>query len=76
MSSNSKLGAWHMMAQTYKYQVPPIIILMTKSREKLAKYDLSSVNAIFTGAAPLGRETAEDLLSIFPSWAIRQAYGE
>ena len=49
---------------------------MTKNRDKLAKYDLSSVWSIFTGAAPLGKETAEDLQQIFPSWAIRQGYGE
>ncbi|KAF2107780.1 phenylacetyl-CoA ligase-like protein [Lophiotrema nucula] len=65
--------------QTYKinslFLVPPIIILMTKNKETLAKYDLSSVWSIFTGAAPLGKETAEDLQAIFPSWAIRQGYG-
>jgi ribosome assembly protein SQT1 len=49
---------------------------MTKNKEKLAKYDLSSVWSIFTGAAPLGKETAEDLQKIFPSWAIRQGYGK
>jgi ribosome assembly protein SQT1 len=57
------------------YQVPPIIILMTKNQDTLAKYDLSSVFSIFTGAAPLGKETAEDLQRIFPTWAIRQGYG-
>ncbi|KAF2728759.1 phenylacetyl-CoA ligase-like protein [Polyplosphaeria fusca] len=57
------------------YLVPPIIILMTKNKDTLAKYDLSSVWSIFTGAAPLGQETAEDLQNIFPSWKIRQGYG-
>lgn len=56
-------------------QVPPIIIMMTKSKELLAKYDLSSVNAILTGAAPLGEETAEELHRMYPKWAVRQAYG-
>jgi acyl-coenzyme A synthetase/AMP-(fatty) acid ligase len=55
--------------------VPPIIILMTKNAKLLAKYDLSSVWSIFTGAAPLGQETAEDLQKIFPDWKIRQGYG-
>jgi len=40
---------------------------MTKSNEVLKKYDLSSVHSIFTGAAPLGEETAADLQSLFPS---------
>lgn len=57
------------------FLVPPIIILFTKNEKVLAKYDLSSVRGIFTGAAPLGQETAEDLQKIFPSWKIRQGYG-
>lgn len=65
--------------QTYKintlFLVPPIIILMTKNKALLDKYDLSSVWSLFTGAAPLGKETAEDLQAIFPSWKIRQGYG-
>lgn len=65
--------------QDYKinmlYLVPPMIIHMTKSKEILKQYDLSSVTACFTGAAPLGKETAEDLLSMFPKWAVRQGYG-
>ncbi|KAF2846727.1 phenylacetyl-CoA ligase-like protein [Plenodomus tracheiphilus IPT5] len=65
--------------QDYKinglFLVPPIIILMTKNKAMLEKYDLSSVSSLFTGAAPLGKETAEDLQKIFPSWKIRQGYG-
>jgi len=65
--------------QTYKiqglYLVPPIIIQMAKNQAACSKYDLSSVNGIFTGAAPLGAETAEDLHKIYPSWKIRQGYG-
>lgn len=57
------------------FLVPPIIILMTKNPQMLAKYDLSSVWSVFTGAAPLGEETATDLQKIFPSWKIRQGYG-
>jgi acyl-CoA synthetase (AMP-forming)/AMP-acid ligase II len=56
-------------------QVPPIIILMAKSNQTCSKYDLSSVHAIFTGAAPLGAETAEELQKLYPSWKIRQGYG-
>jgi acyl-CoA synthetase (AMP-forming)/AMP-acid ligase II len=65
--------------QKYKinalYLVPPIIILMTKNKPVLDKFDLSSVTIIFTGAAPLGKETADDLQAIFPKWLIRQGYG-
>ncbi|GAM34962.1 hypothetical protein TCE0_015r02893 [Talaromyces pinophilus] len=55
--------------------VPPIIITMLRSKELMKKYDLSSVTSIFSGAAPLGAETAKELQGIFPDWAIRQGYG-
>lgn len=58
------------------YLVPPIIILMTKNKALLDKYDLSHVKIIFTGAAPLGQETADDLQRQHPNWLIRQGYGE
>ncbi|KAG4413272.1 hypothetical protein IFR04_013591 [Cadophora malorum] len=65
--------------QTHKittlYLVPPIIIQIAKNQQVVSKYDLSSVQAIFTGAAPLGAETAEELQKIYPSWKIRQGYG-
>jgi ribosome assembly protein SQT1 len=57
------------------YLVPPIIIQMAKNNPVCSKYDLSSVKSIFTGAAPLGAETAEDLQKLYPSWTIRQGYG-
>jgi acyl-CoA synthetase (AMP-forming)/AMP-acid ligase II len=57
------------------YIVPPIIIAMVKNKQLLEKYDLSSVKMIFTGAAPLGKETAEALQKQYPSWAVRQGYG-
>lgn len=57
------------------YIVPPIIINMVKNKELLSKYDLSSVRTIFTGAAPLGKETAEALAAQYPTWLVRQGYG-
>jgi ribosome assembly protein SQT1 len=57
------------------YIVPPIIIAMVKNQPQLQKYDLSSVRAIFTGAAPLGKETAEELAKQYPTWKVRQGYG-
>ncbi|KAK6580225.1 hypothetical protein PZA11_007247 [Diplocarpon coronariae] len=65
--------------QTYKIQtlclVPPIIIQLCKSQSAISKFDLSSVRSIFTGAAPLGAEMAEELQKIYPTWKIRQGYG-
>ncbi|KAI9676060.1 MAG: hypothetical protein M1817_000803 [Caeruleum heppii] len=57
------------------YLVPPIIIAMAKNKPVTDKFDLSSVKEIFTGAAPLGAETAEDLQKLHPSWKVRQGYG-
>jgi acyl-CoA synthetase (AMP-forming)/AMP-acid ligase II len=57
------------------YLVPPIIIMMAKNKAVLDKFDLSSVGIIFTGAAPLGKETADELQTLYPKWLIRQGYG-
>ncbi|KAI9828290.1 MAG: hypothetical protein M1819_006628 [Sarea resinae] len=57
------------------FLVPPIIIAMTKNKKLVDKYDLSSVTCIYTGAAPLGVETAEEVHQQYPSWKIRQGYG-
>ncbi|KAJ4566391.1 hypothetical protein HRR86_001495 [Exophiala dermatitidis] len=73
------LQAYLRAIQEYKistlYIVPPIIIAMVKNPDLLKKFDLSSVLSIFTGAAPLGKETAEDLARQYPSWKVRQGYG-
>ena len=65
--------------QDYKiqmlYLVPPMIIHLTKEAKTCKQYDLSSVRSAFTGAAPLGKETADQLLAMFPKWAVRQGYG-
>ncbi|KAK4161471.1 hypothetical protein QBC43DRAFT_372361 [Cladorrhinum sp. PSN259] len=55
--------------------VPPIVVRMLSSRDVMKKYDLSSVKLLFTGAAPLGKETAEELLKLYPNWHIGQGYG-
>jgi len=49
---------------------------MVKNQAVCSKYDLKSVTSIFTGAAPLGAETAEGLQKIYPTWKIRQGYGK
>lgn len=65
--------------QQYKintlYIVPPIIINLVKNKQICDQFDLSSVRGLFTGAAPLGPETATDLNKQYPSWKIRQGYG-
>ena len=48
---------------------------MLKNKAVCDKYDLTSVQGLFTGAAPLGEETAEEFQTQYPSWKIRQGYG-
>ncbi|KNG82891.1 AMP dependent CoA ligase [Aspergillus nomiae NRRL 13137] len=57
------------------FLVPPIIITMLRNQDVCSKYDLSSVKSLFTGAAPLGMETAEDFQKLYPNVTIRQGYG-
>lgn len=61
---------------TRRAQVPPIIIRMTKSYEECKKYNLDSVRLAFSGAAPLGEETIQDMKRLWPKWRIAQGYGE
>ena len=56
-------------------QVPPIIIQLLRNTSLCSNYDLSSVRFIFTGAAPLGAETHEDMRKAFPSITVGQGYG-
>ncbi|KAH8662127.1 hypothetical protein BX600DRAFT_382106 [Xylariales sp. PMI_506] len=60
---------------SFLYLVPPIIIQLVKSPELCAKYDLSSMRFIYTGAAPLGAETHEAVLKAFPGCDVGQGYG-
>ncbi|OJJ48220.1 hypothetical protein ASPZODRAFT_165133 [Penicilliopsis zonata CBS 506.65] len=57
------------------FVVPPIIIAMLRNKKLLEKYNLSSVRSLFSGAAPLGEETARELQEFNPSMIIRQGYG-
>lgn len=48
---------------------------MLRNKEACDKKDLSMVKTVFTGAAPLGKEPADELQQWKPSWLIRQGYG-
>ncbi|KAL6416246.1 hypothetical protein AUP68_00461 [Ilyonectria robusta] len=55
--------------------VPPIVIHILERQDVCQKYNLGSVRFVYTGAAPLGRETVDDLLRIYPKWHLGQGYG-
>ncbi|EEU38709.1 uncharacterized protein NECHADRAFT_45761 [Fusarium vanettenii 77-13-4] len=55
--------------------VPPIVIEMLSKQDICRQYDLESVEFLYTGAAPLGKETVDDLLRIYPKWRLGQGFG-
>ncbi|KAI5867636.1 acetyl-CoA synthetase-like protein [Durotheca rogersii] len=59
----------------YLHIVPPIVIQLLRNQELCARYDLTSVRFVFTGAAPLGAETHEALVAAFPFLGAGQGYG-
>ena len=65
--------------QKYRIQqlrvVPPIVIRLLRTQDVCAKYDLSSVRFLYTGAAPTGEETIHDLRKMYPKWILGQGYG-
>ncbi|KAH8162268.1 hypothetical protein CIB48_g5986 [Xylaria polymorpha] len=56
--------------------VPPIIVALAK-HPSTRKYDLSSVQAVGCGAAPLGLEMSDEVAKLWPAGAIvvRQGWG-
>ncbi|CAJ1941880.1 unnamed protein product [Sphenostylis stenocarpa] len=54
--------------------VPPIVLALVKSGDA-HRYDLSSIRAVVTGAAPLGKELQEAIKARLPHAAFGQGYG-
>ncbi|XP_053665949.1 uncharacterized protein LOC128715088 [Anopheles marshallii] len=54
--------------------VPPIVVFLAK-HPAVPEYDLSSVQTIACGAAPLSREVEELIVARLPGVSIRQGYG-
>lgn len=54
--------------------VPPLLLFLSKT-PLLNNYDLSCVQEITTGAAPLGKEIEQDVKNRFKVSRVRQAYG-
>jgi len=49
---------------------------MLNSQDICKKYDLSSLRFVYSGAAPLGEETIQQVARLYPSWTVGQAYGK
>lgn len=55
--------------------VPPMLIALLADSEARARFDLSSVRWVFSGAATLGAEVLDGLRHLFPRWHLGQGYG-
>ena len=55
--------------------VPTMLAMVVREREALAKTDLSSVEFVNTGSAPLTQKLVDDVKAVFPRAAFMQAYG-
>ncbi len=60
---------------TFLTSVPTMIALVAKEKELLAKTDLSSVDAVMMGSAPLTQALIDKVRDIFPEAATSNAYG-
>ncbi|KAJ5126982.1 hypothetical protein N7448_007761 [Penicillium atrosanguineum] len=54
--------------------VPPVVVMLAK-HPIVKKYDLSSVEAVGSGAAPLGRETCSEVEKLWPEGKINVKQG-
>ncbi|KAF5553357.1 phenylacetyl ligase [Fusarium mexicanum] len=68
---------WH--GDEYKIRhlplVPPIAIQLLQNKRKCDSYDLSSIEWVSSGAAPLGAKTIESMQQTWPKWKVGQGYG-
>jgi acyl-CoA synthetase (AMP-forming)/AMP-acid ligase II len=55
--------------------VPTMLAMVVRERETLAKTDLSSVEFVNTGSAPLTQTLIDDVKAAFPRAVFMQAYG-
>uniref|UniRef100_A0A1D1Y9J4 4-coumarate--CoA ligase n=1 Tax=Anthurium amnicola TaxID=1678845 RepID=A0A1D1Y9J4_9ARAE len=54
--------------------VPPLMIALAK-QGKVTRFDLSSLRRIYTGAAPIGKDTLGEVSRIYPHVDVMQGYG-
>ncbi|GAV76541.1 AMP-binding domain-containing protein/DUF4009 domain-containing protein, partial [Cephalotus follicularis] len=73
-----EIGALLELIQTHKVSVaavvPPLVLALAKN-PMVAKFDLSSIRVVLSGAAPLGKELEEALRSRIPQAIFGQGYG-
>src|SRR5205085_5888921 len=60
---------------TWLTAVPPMIAMMLREKELLAQTDVSSVEAIRMGSAPVGGSLMQAIRQTFPRASVTNAYG-
>ncbi|MCI16334.1 4-coumarate-CoA ligase-like 5-like, partial [Trifolium medium] len=61
---------------SYLPLVPPILVAMLNNADAIkSKYDLSSLQAVLCGGAPLSKEVTEGFIEKYPDVTIFQGYG-
>jgi OPC-8:0 CoA ligase-1 len=78
----SKFEIDEMLSAIGKYRVtnlplvPPILVLMVNNADQIkAKYDLSTLESVLSGGAPLSKEVIEGFAEKFPGIKVLQGYG-
>ena len=69
------IGAIERHRCTFITSVPTMLALVARESEALARTDLSSVEAVLMGSAPLTQALIDRVRSIFPGTTISNAYG-
>ncbi|XP_055811689.1 probable CoA ligase CCL5 [Solanum dulcamara] len=78
----SKFEMDEMLSSIHKYKattlplVPPILVALVNNADLIRKkYDLSSLETVLSGGAPLSKEVIEGFVEKYPSVKILQGYG-
>jgi long-chain acyl-CoA synthetase len=68
---------WLRLAERYRAQVSPMVpsMLAMLLQQPMEDYDLSALRRISSGAAPLPRQVADDILQRLPQVEIGEGYG-
>ncbi|KAL1551269.1 4-coumarate--CoA ligase [Salvia divinorum] len=60
---------------THLFVVPPVVLQLSREKETVKGYDVSTLREILSGAAPLGKDMVQACSDIFPEAVVCQAYG-
>jgi 4-coumarate--CoA ligase len=79
MSRRFDLDTFGSLVEAHKprraHLVPPIILGMAKTKELTSRHDLSSLESIMSGAAPLGSDVERELATVLPNCTVKQGWG-